>query len=70
MYDSFMSENADWKKLRQKLTRQGFDVVYSRSGHWKVCRGRQQIGVLCGTPGRGRAWANQLAQLKRAGVQL
>lgn len=60
---------SEWKVLRRDLIVQGFDVEETGGGHLKVSRNGKTVGILAGTPGRGRAWQNAIAMLRRGGYQ-
>jgi hypothetical protein len=63
-----MSEATEWKKLRDQLKQQGYRL--EKDKHWKVFQGNRLVSVMPGSPGRGRAFLNQKAQLRRAGVKV
>jgi hypothetical protein len=66
------SSDKDIRKLEKALIRQGWRVEWPSSGanHGKAYSpDGKHIVVLSGTPGKGRAFQNQLAQLKRCGFR-
>lgn len=65
-----MSTRSDWSKLRKAAQDQGLRLEKGDGKHWKLYRGNEMVGVMPTSPGRGRALANQKAQLRRAGVKL
>lgn len=54
-------------KLMRMLRRQGFVVKHTGSGHIKVIPPSGEFVIMPSSPGGGRAWANQMQQLKRIG---
>jgi predicted RNA binding protein YcfA (HicA-like mRNA interferase family) len=61
--------NKEIKELVKELTRNGYQVVLSKSSHYKVLTEDGQFVVSMPlTPGRGRAMANLRALLKRKGL--
>lgn len=42
----------------------------SLTGHWKVYLDGRYIGGLAGTPSDRRAWANDIARLRRGGLAI
>lgn len=65
-----MADRSEWKKLRKKLVEQGLRVEFSRSQQWKVFRGNELVTVMPATSGGGRGYRNQVATLKRKGVNV
>lgn len=63
-------QSSEWKKLRKKLTDQGLRVEHGRNNHYKVFRGNELISTMPGTSGGGRGYRNQIAHLRRKGVDV
>ena len=59
----------DLKKLIRTLEAQGF-VVVSTKRHTKMKHPDGRTVVLSSSLGKGRAFANTMAQLRRSGVEL
>ncbi len=62
----------DWTNLRRRLRRQGFRIERrtGRSAHLRVTHpDADEFVVMPTTPGRGRAFQNQVAQLKKIGYK-
>lgn len=63
--------SSEWKKLRNRLVKEhGLRVELSRAQHWKVFRGNELISVMPKSPGGGRGYRNQLADLRRKGINV
>ncbi|MFJ2780200.1 hypothetical protein [Kitasatospora sp. NPDC087315] len=61
--------NKDLRDLVKKLTKQGFEVGQTKSGHYAVRKNGARVATLPGSPSDHRAMANVLAVLKRAGFK-
>lgn len=59
-----------WSALRRKLRKQGFDIRMSGSMHYKVYKDGKLVTVMPSSPGGGRAYLNQVSQLRKAGANL
>lgn len=60
-----------YQELLKKIKEQGFTLTMGGSGHWKVHRDGQYLGVLSATPCRGtRSWNNTVSLLRRWGVNI
>jgi hypothetical protein len=70
VYDDYMSDKKDFKKLRRTLQAAGLTVVASGNGHFKAYRGKELVTVMGGSPGGGRGLRNQRAHLKRKGITI
>ena len=59
--------NKDTRKLLKQLEQQGFTMRRTTGGHMIVYRDGRAVTCLAGTGGKGRGWANSIAELRRAG---
>lgn len=65
-----MANHSDWKKLRQKLRNQGLRIELSKNNHYKVWRGSELVSIMPCSPGGGRGYRNQIADLRRKGINV
>jgi hypothetical protein len=64
-----MVTKKDVRKLLDAAEAQGFEIVRTRGGHYRVYLGGDYVVTVGGTVSDYRAYANTLARLKRAGFE-
>ncbi|UXE04455.1 HicA-like toxin [Mycobacterium phage Funsized] len=62
----------DTRRLLDAIRAAGGEVVAhtGKDGHWKVYLDGQYIGGIAGTPGDRRSWQNDIARLRRGGLNI
>lgn len=70
MYDNFMGDNSEWRKLRNKLRAAGYRVEGGGNRNYKVYRDDKLISTMPSSPGGGRGLRNQIARLRREGIAI
>ena len=62
-----MAHHKEMKRLRQRLTAQGFDVQQVPNGHYRVVAPSGAKVQIAATPGSGRSILNMVTRLRRIG---
>lgn len=65
-----MANQNEWKRLRKRLVAQGLRVEHGKSNHFKVFRGNELISTMPHSAGGGRGYRNQIADLRRKGINV
>ncbi len=62
-----MNGNREMKDLRAKLTSEGYELLKTGGGHWRITRSDMRTPVYAAdTPSDRRALLNTITQIRRA----
>ena len=62
--------NKDIKDLLSAATRQGFEITYTGSGHWRCTAPDGRMTVVGSTPRGGKSLLRVKSKLRKLGVEL